>query len=369
MPESATNSIYVTSPYLPPMGDYLKYVEKIWQSKQLTNNGPLVQELEVRLKEFLGVRHCLVVSSGTIALQLAIKALGLHGSLITTPFSFVATSSVILWEGCNPIYADVDRQSLCLDPNLIEDALTPDTSAILATHVYGYPCAVEKIQQIADRRGLKVIYDAAHAFGVKYKGQSLLNYGDISTLSFHATKLFHTVEGGAVITNDDELAERVFFMRNFGIKNESEFDGLGINAKCSEFHAAMGLCILPYVPEIISRRKKLSELYNSLFQRKNNMHIPIPPNIEYNYPYYPIFFSDEASLLEVLVALNNKNIFPRRYFYPTLNNLTYVEKQKTPIAEDLSSRVLCLPLYHKLTESECNCIFEVINSILTNAKQ
>ena len=361
MTESTRESIYVTRPYLPPIEDYSRYVEIIWQSKQLTNNGPLVQEFEARLKDFLGVRHCLFVSSGTIALQLAIKALGLKGRIITTPFSFVATSSVIVWEGCKPDYVDIDPQTLCLDPDLIEDALTPETTAILATHVYGYPCDVERIQQFADQHRLKVIYDAAHAFGVKYKGQSLLNYGDISTLSFHATKLVHTIEGGAVITNNDELAERVFHMRNFGIKNDTEFTEPGINAKCSEFHAAMGLCMLPYVPEIITQLRKISELYDSLFQKQNLKRIPIPQDVEYTYPYYPVFFPDESSLLEVVKTLNSKNIFPRRYFYPSLNNLTYIEKQKAPISEDLASRVLCLPLYKDLLEDECKNIAETIN--------
>ena len=361
MPESTTESIYVAKPFLPPIDDYLKYIERIWQSRQLTNNGPLVQELEARLKEFLKVKHCLVVSSGTIALQLTIKALGLKGSIITTPFSFVATSSVIVWEGCKPVYVDIAPQSLCLDPVLIEDALTPDTTAILATHVYGYPCDVEKIQQIADRHGLKVIYDAAHAFGVRYKGQSILNYGDMSTLSFHATKLFHTVEGGAVITNNDELAERIFYMRNFGIKNETEFTEPGINAKCSEFHAAMGLCMLPYVPKTISRRRKISELYDSLLEGKNIVRIPIPQDIEYNYPYYSIFFQDEASLIKATAVLNSNNVFPRRYFYPSLNNLPYIEKQKAPITEDLANRVLCLPLYNDLSDDECKSIAKTIN--------
>jgi dTDP-4-amino-4,6-dideoxygalactose transaminase len=341
--------IPVTKSYLPPLEDYVEYLKKIWDSNQLTNNGPLVQELEQKLKAYLGVKHLFFVSNGTIALQIAIKAAALQGEIITTPFSYVATTSSIVWEGCQPVFVDIDPQTLCIDPNLIEAAITPRTTGILATHVYGIPCDVQKIEEIAKRHNLKVIYDAAHSFGVKYLGRALASYGDIATLSFHATKLFHTVEGGAIITEDDELAHKISYMRNFGHKGQEDFWGLGINGKNSEFHAAMGLCNLPHLQEIIAARRKIFTWYDELIEWTGLTRPKLPALTEYNYAYYPVLFQSEEILIEVKKKMNENGIIPRRYFYPSLCDLPYVNTLKVPISVNFSRRVLCLPLYPGLT--------------------
>lgn len=341
--------IPVTKSYLPPIEDYIEYLRKIWDSNQLTNNGSFVQELEQRLKEYLGVKHLFFVSNGTIALQIAIKALDLSGEIITTPFSYVATTSSIVWEGCQPVFVDIDPKTMCIDPELIEAAITPQTTGILATHVYGIPCAVEKIQQIAQKHSLKVIYDAAHTFGVKYQGKSLVSYGDISTLSFHATKLFHTVEGGAIVTDDDETAHRIGYMRNFGHKSQEEFWGLGINGKNSEFHAAMGLCNLPHIEEIIATRKKVSNWYEELLAGSGLTRPILPEGTEYNYSYYPVIFPTENALIQARDRLNLAEIFPRRYFFPSLETLPYVISRQVLNSQKASQRVLCLPLFNDLS--------------------
>ena len=352
--------INVTKTYLPPLEDYVQYLRGIWERNWITNNSPLVQELEVKLKEFLGVKHLFFVSNGTIALQIAIKALDLPGEIITTPFSYVATTSSIVWEGCQPVFVDIDPETLCLDPNLIEASITPRTTAILTVHIYGHPCDVERIQAIADRHGLKVIYDAAHAFGVRYNGQSLLAHGNISTLSFHATKIFHTVEGGALVTNDDEVAHRIAYMRNFGHKNQEEFWGLGINGKNSEFHAAMGLCILPRIAEIIARHQVISDLYDNLLKGSLLIRPVFAPNTDYNYAYYVVLFESQKALLKVKTVLNDNNIFPRRYFYPALNTLPYIHPISMPVTDNISKRVLCLPLSSELTTEEIELVFGLI---------
>ncbi|QHT69580.1 DegT/DnrJ/EryC1/StrS family aminotransferase [Rhodocytophaga rosea] len=353
--------INVTKAYLPPLAEYTKYLEGIWERCHLTNNGPLVQELEQKLKDYIGVKHLFFVNNGTIALQIAIKALSLKGEIITTPFSYVATTSSIVWENCIPVFADIDPDTLMISPAAIEKAITPATSAILATHVYGGPCEVEAIEKIALKHKLKVIYDAAHAFGTIYKGNSILNYGDISTLSFHATKLFHTTEGGAIVTNDDNLAHTISYMRNFGHKGQEDFWGLGINGKNSEFHAAMGLCILPRIKEIMDKRKQASKMYDSLLDNET-IHKPhIFGNTIYNFAYYPVLFPSENILLRVRDALNAKQVFPRRYFYPSLNSLNFVYQQNMPVSEDISKRVLCLPLYYELSENDIEMISSVVN--------
>ena len=353
--------INVTKSYLPPLEEYLHNLQRIWASNQLTNNGPLVQELETKLKEYLGVEHLFFVSNGTIALQIAIKALDLCGEIITTPFSYVASTSSIIWEGCQPIFVDIEPDMLTIDPYLIEAAITPRTTAILAVHVYGQPCNVERIQEIADLHGLRVIYDAAHAFGVWYRDMSLVNYGDISTLSFHATKLFHTVEGGAIITNDDDLAHLISYMRNFGHRGQEKFWGLGINGKNSEFHAAMGLCILPHVEEIIADRKKVSGWYDELVEGSRLIRPVLKEGMIYNYAYYPVIFKSEVNLLSAIKALNEIEIYPRRYFFPSLNELPYLVYQPSPISEDFASRILCLPLYDGLNQMEVETIFRTIS--------
>lgn len=352
--------INVTKSYLPPLPEYIHHLEGIWERCMLTNYGPLVLELEKKLKEHLGVKHLFSVNNGTVALQMAIKALGLKGEIITTPFSYVATTASIVWEDCEPVFADIDPVTLCIDPAQIVKKITPNTSAILATHVYGNACDVEAIEKIAQKHGLKVIYDAAHAFGTNYDGQSLLNYGNVATLSFHATKLFHTIEGGAIVTNNDDLAYKLSYMCNFGHNGPESFIGLGTNAKLSEFHAAMGLCVLPQVPELIRIRKTLSEKYDSLLADLPLSRPVISEKLTYNYAYYPIVLPDEEMVLQIRSQLNAQDVFPRRYFYPSLSTLNYVKKQEVNISEDVSSRALCLPLAHDLTEADVEKIAGII---------
>jgi dTDP-4-amino-4,6-dideoxygalactose transaminase len=347
------------------MEEYVGYLAGIWERVYLTNAGPLVVELEKSLKDYLGVKHLFFVNNGTIALQIALKALDLKGEILTTPFSYVATTSSIVWEGSTPVFVDIDPLTLCLDPALLEAAITPQTVAIMATHVYGNPCNVEAIDAVAQRHNLRVIYDAAHAFGVTYKDTSVLNYGDISTLSFHATKLFHTVEGGAIVTNDDELAHRISYMRNFGHNGPEAFWGVGVNGKSSEFHAAMGLCVLPKVDELIRRRREISELYDTLLA-DTPVRRPLlqEHTTRYNYSYYPTVMPSEEVLLAVRDALNAADITPRRYFYPSLNTLKYAGQQSSPVSEDISKRALCLPLYYELTDEEVKVIISIINSVI-----
>lgn len=356
--------INVTKTYLPPLEEYVGYLQRIWDTNQVTNNSPLVKELEAKLKEFLGVKHLFFVSNGTIALQIAIKALDLQGEIITTPFSYVATTSSIVWEGCRPVFVDIDAETLCLDPDLIEAAITPQTTAILAVHVYGHPCNVERIQAVADRHRLRVIYDAAHAFGVRYRGESLMTRGDISTLSFHATKLFHTVEGGALVTHDDEVAHRIAYMRNFGHRGQEDFWGLGINGKNSELHAAMGLCVLPRVAELITRRRAATEAYDSLLANSGLSRPKVPGGVAYNYAYYPVLFPSEALLLATRDRLNSEGVFPRRYFYPALSTLNYTRAGHVPLAEDAAARVLCLPLSHTLSADTVLLISDVVSQVM-----
>ncbi|PYS99998.1 MAG: aminotransferase DegT [Acidobacteria bacterium] len=336
--------INVTETFLPPLEDYVDKLRGIWTSKWLTNRGVLVQELETELKNTLGINDILVVNNGTIALQIAIKALGLAGEIITTPFSYVATTSSIVWENCTPVFVDIDPVHLTIDPHLIEEKISPRTTGILATHVFGNPCDVEVISRIAEKNGLKVIYDAAHCYGVTYKERSLLSWGHISTLSFHATKLFHTGEGGAIVCNDPELAKRAYYMHNFGHNGPEDFFGIGINGKISELQAALGLCLLPYMDEVFAKRKAAFEAYDELLGRADLSRPEIRPGTVPNYSYYPVLFSSEAALLRVKEKLASKNIFPRRYFYPSLNQLPYVGTSNCPISDDISKRILCLPL-------------------------
>jgi len=358
--------IPVTKPFLPPKEDIIQYLNDIWQRQWLTNNGPLVNELELKLNEYLGLPHMLFLSNGTIALQIAIKALGLKGEIITTPFSYVATTSSILWEGCTPVFVDIEEDSLNINPNLIEAAITPDTSAILATHVFGNPCAVERIQEIADRHHLKVIYDAAHCFGTTYKGKSVFAYGDISTTSFHATKLFHTVEGGAVFCQDPELLKKMSFLRNFGHHGPESFEEVGINGKNSEFHAAMGLANLVYIDAILEQRKKICGHYDTWLQRDGILHQMVGEETGHNYAYYPVIFDSEALTLQVLKDLEGHWITSRRYFFPSLSTVPIFNPTHCPVSDSLSRRILCLPLYHNLTLSEvdfnCRIIWRSLNN-------
>ncbi len=353
-------NITVTKPFLPPIEAYQGFLQGIWQREWLTNNGPLVNELELRLKEKLGLDHLLFLCNGTIALQLALRALDLVGEVITTPFSYVATTSSIVWERCNPVMADISPETWNIDPSGIEAAITERTVAILATHVFGNPCEVEAIEAIAMKHGLKVIYDAAHAFGSRYRGKSLLSYGDISTCSFHATKLFHTVEGGAVVTPDADLLKRMAIMRNFGHISPYEFGEVGINGKNSEVHAAMGLCNLQYIDAILSNRAAIHARYVANLKALPIAFQKILSDTDYNHSYIPVLFESESMLLKVQEQLALNSVFTRRYFYPSLSKLPYVSGQCTPIAEDISRRVLCLPSYHTLSFEEVDMICRIV---------
>lgn len=340
--------INVTKTYLPDKEKYKKYIDEIYENCWVTNNGTLVQKLEKRLAEYLGVKNIVLVSNGTVALEIAYRTLGLKGFVITTPFSFVATTSSLVTNQLLPIFADIEKNTFNINPKKIEKLITLNTSAILSVHVFGNACNVEEINKIASKYNLRVIYDAAHAFDVKYKEQSILNYGDISTLSFHATKLFHTIEGGALIINDDELVQKARYLINFGIKNQEEIPHLGTNAKMNEFEAAMGLCVLDDMEKIKNKRKSLIENYKKelkglvQFQEQND-------HATENYSYFPILFKSEKELLKIQKALNSEQIFPRRYFYPSLDTLEYIEpKQECKISRDISKRILCLPVYYDL---------------------
>ena len=356
--------INVTKTYLPNKEKYKKYIDEIYENCWLTNNGPLVQKLEKRLAEYLGVKNIVLVSNGTVALDIAYKALNLKGEVITTPFSFVATTSSLMTGGLTPVFADIDEKSLNVNPENIEKLINKNTSAILPVHVFGNACEVEEIEKIANKNNLKVIYDAAHAFVVNYKNKSVLNYGDIATISFHATKLFHTIEGGAIIINDDNLLEKVRCLINFGIKTPTEIPYLGTNAKMNEFEAAMGLCVLDDIKDIKEKRKILIENYRKelknlvQFQKQNE-------NATENFSYFPVVFKSEEELLKVQKTLNDKQIFPRRYFYPSLDTLDYIEiKHKCEISQNISKKILCLPIYAELTQDEQNIILDTIKNSL-----
>jgi dTDP-4-amino-4,6-dideoxygalactose transaminase len=357
--------INVTKTFLPDREEYIQYINEIWDRVQLTNNGPLLQKLEKELKNYLNVDNLYYCSNGTVVLQIALKVLEISKEVITTPFSYCATTNSILWENCTPVFVDIDPATFNIDPSLIERAITADTQAIMATHVYGNPCAIEAIEEIARRHSLKIIYDSAHGFGVKYKGQSLLSFGDISTCSFHATKVFHTIEGGAIISNHPELHEKLHLLRAFGHRGDEEYLYAGINGKNSEFHAAMGLCNLPHVPSIIEARKEIFDLYDSELNWATLKKPLIDPDIEYNYAYYPVVFESEAVLRKVQAALLENEIIPRRYFYPSLNTLSFLPQHfSCPVSEDISLRVLSLPLYVGLADEDVKKISRIVNQNL-----
>lgn len=355
--------INVTKTFFPPIEEYNFQIKRIWQNQWLTNRGELVLELEEKLKKYLNTGSILITNNGTIPLQIALKILANAGEVITTPFSYVATTASILWENCTPVFVDIHPEYLTIDESKIEDVITSKTTTILATHVFGNPCAVEKIEEIAKKYQLKVIYDAAHCFGVNYNGKSVFEYGDVSTCSFHATKLFHTGEGGAIFCNDKELMHQFFYSHNFGHNGPLAFHGLGINGKISELQAAMGLAVFPYMSYIIEERKKVVDFYNSHLNFQDFRTMELRPNTDWNYSYYPIIFKDEAMLLKVQGLLNEVVIFPRRYFYPSLNKVAYLDHVTMPISEKIGESVLCLPLYVGLEEKDLSKIVKIINSI------
>jgi dTDP-4-amino-4,6-dideoxygalactose transaminase len=356
--------INITKSYLPPLEEYVKHLEGIWERVYLTNNGPLVQQLEKELKDYLDIKNLLFCGNGTIVLQMAIKALGLTKEIITTPFSYCASTHAILWENCTPVFADVRADDFTIDPLKIEPLINENTEAILATHVYGNLCQIDAIEVLAKKYNLKVIYDGAHSFGATYKGKSALSYGDISTCSFHATKVFHTIEGGLVTCTDDAVAEKLNLYRSFGHRFDDYID-MGINGKNSEFHAAMGLCNLPVVPELIEARKERFARYDTQLDLSKLQRPVIQPETGYNYAYYPIVLESEAKLLEVKAALEEVKINPRRYFYPSLNTLSFLKTtQPCPISEDIALRALCLPMYPDLEEEVIDQVCTIVNSHL-----
>ncbi len=351
--------INVTKSYLPPIEEYTEILKTIWETNWVTNRGPLVLDLEAKLKSYLKVKNIIITNNGTIPLQIALKLLGKQGEVITTPFSYIATTSSILWENCQPVFVDIDPEHLTIDEKKIEQAISKKTTAILATHVYGNPCNVDEIKLIAKKYNLKVIYDAAHAFNVEYKNKSIFSYGDVSTCSFHATKLFHTGEGGAIFCNDDELNHQFFYSHNFGHNGTLDFYGLGINGKISELQAAMGLAVLPHMPAILDDRKNIVNYYNANI--KTIQKLKLREGTDWNYSYYPVIFNSENQLLIAEKELNASNIIPRRYFYPSLNTIPYINGKSMEICESIANRVLCLPLYAGLNEAVLEKICATVN--------
>ena len=357
-----SNNINVTKTFFPPLEEYQKQLERIWKNEWLTNRGELLKELEEKLKVYLQVPNIIVMNNGTIPIQIALKLLANQGEVITTPFSYVATSAAIVWENCKPVFVDIHPEYLTIDETKIESAITEKTTCILATHVFGNPCNVKVIEEIAKKHNLKVIYDAAHCFGVRYEGQSIFNYGDISTCSFHATKLFHTGEGGAAFCKDEELNHKLFYSHNFGHNGPLDFHGLGINGKISELQAAMGLSVFPYMSHILQGRKKAVDFYNTHLNSNKTQALKLREAVEWNFSYYPVIFQTEERLLHVQKKLNEHNIFPRRYFYPSLNNINYLQRGSMAVSESVAKRIMCLPLYDTIAEETLALISNIVNS-------
>ncbi len=353
--------IYVTQPSLPPLDEYVKILEGVWERGILTHNGPMVQQLEKELIDYLNVKKLVAVTNGTIAIQLAIRALNLSGEIITTPFTWIATISAIMWEKCKPVFVDVQPDTFNIDPLKIEEKITDKTCAILPVHVFSNPCDVDAIQNIADKHNLKVIYDAAHAMCVNYKGKSLLEYGDISATSFHATKIFQSGEGGACVTNDQLLFERLRRLRFFGHDEKKDIVDEGINGKMTEIHASLGLASLKWLDDVLRDRREKYELYMNLLGKRDFIKFQKFPPDSYNYSYLPVLLKNEDQLLAIEGHLNKSGIYPRRYFYPALNTVKAVSAYESfPVAEDIASRILCLPLYYTLGEKNINDICSLI---------
>jgi dTDP-4-amino-4,6-dideoxygalactose transaminase len=365
--------IYVTQPFLPPIEEFEEYLRKIWENKVLTNNGPFHQEFEDKLAKFLGVKYVSLFTNGTLALITALQALGIKGEVITTPYSFVATSHALTWNGIKPVFCDIERDGFNLDPQQIEKHITSNTSAILPVHVYGIPCNDNEISEIAKKYGLKVIYDAAHAFNVKMNDAPVLNFGDLSIVSFHATKVFNTFEGGAIVTDSPMVKEQIDYLKNFGFADEVTVVGAGINAKMSEIQSAMGILQLKYFHETVLKRKKVSEFYTeALSNIKEIKLMELPKDLDYNYSYFPILL-DEVKLGfsrdYVYEKLKSENIFTRRYFYPLISNfpqyinLESSKKENLPHAEETASKVLCLPLYPNIKRADQLKIIESFRNL------
>ncbi|MBI3517776.1 MAG: DegT/DnrJ/EryC1/StrS family aminotransferase [Bacteroidetes bacterium] len=352
--------IPVTKTFLPPLEDYNLWVKRAFDNQWLTNRGELVNLLEDKLKAYLNIDWITITNNGTVPIQMALKLLAKGGEIITTPFSYVATTAAIVWENCTPVFVDIHPDYLTIDETKIENAITANTTCILATHVFGNPCNVEAIETIAKKHNLHVIYDAAHCFGVNYKGKSIFDYGDISTCSFHATKLFHTAEGGAMFTKNSDLKHQLFYSHNFGHDGPLAFHGLGVNGKISELQAAMGLSVLPYIDEILAGRKKVVDTYNTMLDFSRLRKLKIRENTEWNYSYYPVIIESEDKLLKIQRELNEIDIMPRRYFYPSLNTLPYVKHTDMPVSENTAKSILCLPLYVGLEAIQIEKIARII---------
>ena len=353
--------IPVTKSFLPPIEEYMLQVQRAYDNNWLTNRGELVVELEQKLTDYLELKESkiLCMNNGTIPLQIALKLLGNGGEVITTPFSYVATTAAIVWENCIPVFVDIHPEYFTIDETLIEAAITEKTTCILATHVFGNPCNVEEIERIALKHNLKVIYDAAHCFGVKYNGKSIFEYGDVSTCSFHATKLFHTGEGGAIFCRDKDLFDKISLSHSFGHIGDEYFQ-LGINGKMSELQAAMGLSVLPYMKQILDKRKYNFDNYKSHLKNRFRT-IRIREKTEYNFSYIPQIFDSEVNLNKTVSELNKLDIYPRRYFYPSLNTITfYSQDNKCPISEKIARNIICLPNFIDLEFENFSIISKLI---------
>ena len=361
---TTTSLTFVTKTKLPALADYVRLLEGVWDNHQVTNNGPLVRQLEDELARYLGVPHLVLVANGTVAIQLALRDAGLTEGVITTPYSYVATTNALLWEGLRPVFADVDPTTLCLDPQRVAEAITPRVSGILATHVYGFPCDHERLRALAEEHNLKVIYDAAHAFGVRDDGGSILQYGDYATLSFHATKVYHTVEGGAVVTADAEAAERLRLLRSFGHVGE-DYRQIGINAKMSELHAGVGLLNLRTVGDQLQQRAALFDHYRTALAPLGDRLRLLEPQdaaLHWNHAYCPVLFRTGADRDRAEAALRAVGIIVRRYFGQPLNRLPHVTAASCPVAESACRRVLCLPFYPDLPAGTVDRIAGVLRS-------
>ena len=362
--------ITITKPFLPPLEEFTPFLQKIWESHILTNNGPFHQELEQKLCEYLGVKYVSIFSNGTLALVTALQTLRITGEVITTPYSFVATTHALWWNNIKPVFVDIEPSTFNVDPDAIEAAISPKTTAILPVHVYGNPCNVQKIKELAEVYGLKVIYDACHTFGVKINNNSILNFGDLSVLSFHATKTFTTFEGGAIVSHDEKTKKRIDFLKNFGFADEVTVVGQGFNGKMNEVQAAMGLLQLKYIDANIEKRKRIAGLYREgLKDVKGIRYLNDIKGVSHNYPYFPIFINKKEfgkSRDEVYNEFRKHNIYCRRYFYPlisqfpTYKGLESAKPSNIPVAEDITQKVICLPIYPDLNISDVNNICEIL---------
>ena len=366
------NPIYVTQPAMPPLDEFTEYLKEIWDNKILTNNGPFHQQFEKELAKYLGVKYLSVFSNGTLALMTALQALKITGEVITTPFSFVATTHSLWWNNIKPVFVDIEPDYFTLDPEKVEAAITPQTTAIMPVHVYGNPCKMQQLQQIADTYGLKLIYDAAHVFGVNINGNSILNYGDLSILSFHATKVFNTIEGGAIVCPDEKTKKRIDYLKNFGFAGETTVIEPGINAKMNEVQSAYGLLQLKYVDEYIAKRKNVADLYREHLKDIPGIRfLDDIAGIRHNYAYFPILVDEKEygnTRDELYEELKQHNIYGRRYFYPLISQfpsyrgLPSAKPSNLPIAEEIAQQVICLPIYTNLTDQIVSLITDMIKN-------